>query len=74
VVVFAKAASWVLKASCRSGGGQLLQEREKPQLAENQEPEFRQDVIRASRQRSRGEQGRSMGGQGALTTGVTKQL
>jgi len=28
-----------------SGERQLLQERKKPQLAEDEEPEFRQDVI-----------------------------
>jgi hypothetical protein len=44
-IVFAKACELGLEGICVETGGQLLSEREKPQLAEDEEPEFRQDVI-----------------------------
>ena len=47
-VVFAKACELGLEGNRVATGGQLLSEREESQLAEDQEPEFRQDVTRAS--------------------------
>ena len=47
-VVFAKACELGLEGNRVATGGQRLSEREESQLAEDQEPEFRQDVTRAS--------------------------
>ena len=45
-VVFAEACEFGLEGIVSKRAGQLLQERQEPQLAKDDQPEFRQDVTR----------------------------